>query len=235
MRSRATSSIGCKWPAAAAIACCSRRRSSTISIVRSGGVPRLINRVCDRALHLAYERQAENVDREILETALIEIGSATLSPTWDSIIFAEPPSVPATVAAMPPLRPKCAPLPRACRLPRPRGRRASRRGAAPRCRPSRPRPHSRTRTVSRNRSITGWRRIWRRPRGGPRRSRMCLPKRCRWRPQEEVRPAAETTQCRHAPPRTAGRACAQKPTCRGCGANGQSGPRSPLACSSPPW
>ncbi len=59
---------------------------------RSGGVPRLINRVCDRALQLAYERQAEGVDREILDTALIEVGAATLSPTWDSIIHAEPPA-----------------------------------------------------------------------------------------------------------------------------------------------
>ena len=73
---------------------------------RSGGVPRLINRICDRALQLAYERQAEGVDREILDTALIEVGSVTLSPTWDSIIFAEPPT---------PL-PAC----RACAAPRPR-------------------------------------------------------------------------------------------------------------------
>jgi general secretion pathway protein A len=51
---------------------------------RSGGVPRLINRVCDRALHLAYDRKAEAVDKEILDTALIEIGATTLSPTWDS-------------------------------------------------------------------------------------------------------------------------------------------------------
>ena len=57
---------------------------------RSGGVPRLINRVCDRALHVAYERKAERVDAEILNTALNEVGAATLSPTWDSIIFAEP-------------------------------------------------------------------------------------------------------------------------------------------------
>ena len=57
---------------------------------RCGGVPRLINRVCDRALQLAYERQAGVVDREILDTALLEVGAATLSPTWDSIVFAEP-------------------------------------------------------------------------------------------------------------------------------------------------
>ena len=67
---------------------------------RSGGVPRLINRVCDRALQLAYERQADVVDRELLDTALIEVGPATLSPTWDSIMFAEPPTiVPAAVNA----------------------------------------------------------------------------------------------------------------------------------------
>ena len=57
---------------------------------RSGGVPRLINRVCDRALQLAYERRAEAVDREILDTALLEIGAATLSPTWDSIVHSQP-------------------------------------------------------------------------------------------------------------------------------------------------
>jgi general secretion pathway protein A len=56
---------------------------------RTGGVPRLINRVCDRALQLAYERGAAQVDRELLDTALIEVGNATLSPTWDSIMFAE--------------------------------------------------------------------------------------------------------------------------------------------------
>ena len=63
---------------------------------RSGGVPRLVNRVCDRALHLAHERQADGVTRDILDTALIELGAATLSPTWDSIIFATPsPALPA--------------------------------------------------------------------------------------------------------------------------------------------
>ena len=57
---------------------------------RSGGVPRLINRICDRALQLAFERKADGVTREILDTALLEVGAATLSPTWDSIIFEEP-------------------------------------------------------------------------------------------------------------------------------------------------
>jgi type II secretory pathway predicted ATPase ExeA len=56
---------------------------------RSGGVPRLINRLCDRALHLACERQAERVDQEILAAALNDVGAITLSPTWDSIIFGD--------------------------------------------------------------------------------------------------------------------------------------------------
>jgi type II secretory pathway predicted ATPase ExeA/cell division septation protein DedD len=68
---------------------------------RSGGVPRLINRISDRALQLAYKRQAKCVDREILDIALIEVGSVTLSPTWDSIIFAEAPTPPRAAAPAP--------------------------------------------------------------------------------------------------------------------------------------
>ena len=56
---------------------------------RTGGVPRLINRVCDRALQLAYEQRADAVHQEVFDAALIEVGAVTLSPTWDSIIFAE--------------------------------------------------------------------------------------------------------------------------------------------------
>jgi general secretion pathway protein A len=92
---------------------------------RSGGVPRLINRVCDRALQIAYERKAHTVDREILDTALIEVGSATLSPNWDSIIFEQrqlsaapalpgsapaAPSLPTTPAAATPTTPAAAPV-----------------------------------------------------------------------------------------------------------------------------
>ncbi len=83
---------------------------------RCGGVPRLINRICDRALHHAHLRQAAGVDRESLETALIEVGPATLTPTWDSIISTEPavarqpevaprpsaPAAPPVAAAKPP-------------------------------------------------------------------------------------------------------------------------------------
>lgn len=65
---------------------------------RTGGVPRLINRVCDRALQLAYERQLQAVNQEIFEAALIEVGNVTLSPTWDSIIFANGPANPQVTA-----------------------------------------------------------------------------------------------------------------------------------------
>ena len=68
---------------------------------RTGGVPRLINRVCDRALQLAYERQAATVNQEIFDAALIEVGTVTLSPTWDSIIFADGPAKAPQAAAAP--------------------------------------------------------------------------------------------------------------------------------------
>ena len=86
---------------------------------RSGGVPRLINRVCDRALQIAYDRKANGVDREVLDTALIEVGSVTLSPTWDSIVFAEP--APAAIAAAAPAAPAptVAPAPAAVAPPAP--------------------------------------------------------------------------------------------------------------------
>lgn len=57
---------------------------------RSGGVPRLVNRICDRALHLAHRQQAACVTLEILEKALIDVGPTTLTPTWASIVFPEP-------------------------------------------------------------------------------------------------------------------------------------------------
>ena len=66
---------------------------------RSGGVPRLINRLCDRALQLAFERESERVDQAIVDAALNDVGATTLSPTWDAIMFAQPP------AAAPPVAP----------------------------------------------------------------------------------------------------------------------------------
>jgi type II secretory pathway predicted ATPase ExeA len=84
---------------------------STVDVLyqRSGGVPRLINRVCDRALQIAFERKTDSVDREILDTALIEVGSATLSPNWDSIIFEQP--QPSAAPAAPASAPVAASLP----------------------------------------------------------------------------------------------------------------------------
>jgi type II secretory pathway predicted ATPase ExeA/cell division septation protein DedD len=72
---------------------------------RTGGVPRLINRLCDRALQLAFERKADRVDAPILDAALSDIGATTLSPTWDAIVFAQPP------AAAPPAAPAVTPVP----------------------------------------------------------------------------------------------------------------------------
>jgi type II secretory pathway predicted ATPase ExeA/cell division septation protein DedD len=70
---------------------------------RSGGVPRLINRICDRALHLAHQQRAAAVDRAILDTALLEVGATTLTPTWESIMTSEPaPAAAPPVAAAPP-------------------------------------------------------------------------------------------------------------------------------------
>jgi hypothetical protein len=99
--------------------------------LRSGGVPRLINRICDRALHIACERQTPAVDREILNSALIEIGAATLSPTWDSIVFSTPtPTPPIAVAPVAPIAP-----------PRPEPRAAEPgAAAAPPARPAQPAP-----------------------------------------------------------------------------------------------
>jgi general secretion pathway protein A len=43
----------------------------------SGGVPRLINRLCDRALHQAHLRQAAVIDRDLIATALPDMESAS--------------------------------------------------------------------------------------------------------------------------------------------------------------
>jgi type II secretory pathway predicted ATPase ExeA/cell division protein FtsN len=53
---------------------------------RTGGVPRLINRVCDHALAAAFERQSAVVDRASLDAALESIGATTFTPTWLSIV-----------------------------------------------------------------------------------------------------------------------------------------------------
>jgi type II secretory pathway predicted ATPase ExeA len=75
---------------------------------RTGGVPRLINRVCDRALQLAYEHRVDAVNQEVFDAALIEVGAVTLSPTWDAIIFADGPAKPSP--SVPAVEPEPAPV-----------------------------------------------------------------------------------------------------------------------------
>jgi type II secretory pathway predicted ATPase ExeA/cell division septation protein DedD len=53
---------------------------------RSGGVPRLVNRICDRALHLAHLRRKDHVSMDVLDAALSDIGPDTLTPTWSAIL-----------------------------------------------------------------------------------------------------------------------------------------------------
>jgi hypothetical protein len=55
---------------------------------RSGGVPRLINRICDRALQHGHRQHATVVDRAIVEATLAEIGPTTFAPTWSAIMSA---------------------------------------------------------------------------------------------------------------------------------------------------
>lgn len=86
---------------------------------RSGGVPRLVNRICDRALQLAHERQAPAVSRENLDGALSEVGSTTLLPTWDSIVHAASPVPPPAAPAEPGPVPTPAAVTRVAELPTP--------------------------------------------------------------------------------------------------------------------
>ena len=64
----------------------------------SGGVPRLINRICDRALHHGYLRRVGTIDCQILEAAIPDPGRfASTSPAPASAqISAAPGAVPAT-------------------------------------------------------------------------------------------------------------------------------------------
>jgi type II secretory pathway predicted ATPase ExeA len=47
---------------------------------RSGGIPRVINRICDRALHLAYLKRTATVDLPTLEAALVDVGHIERAP-----------------------------------------------------------------------------------------------------------------------------------------------------------
>jgi len=46
----------------------------------SGGVPRLINRICDRALHHGYLRRAGTIDGEMVEAAIPDAGQFASAP-----------------------------------------------------------------------------------------------------------------------------------------------------------
>lgn len=48
----------------------------------SGGVPRLINVICDRALLGAYGRESRRVTRSMVQRAAAEISGQTYTPTW---------------------------------------------------------------------------------------------------------------------------------------------------------
>lgn len=56
----------------------------------SGGVPRLINRVCDRALYQGYLKRAAIVDRQILEASIPDVEPAAAE-------------IPGTASALPPV------------------------------------------------------------------------------------------------------------------------------------
>jgi len=75
----------------------------------SVGVPRVINRICDRALHQGHVRQSSRIDREIVEAVLAHDAPVAV-PVFDAPAAAAPvapavtassPSVPAAVEAAP--------------------------------------------------------------------------------------------------------------------------------------
>ena len=61
----------------------------------SGGVPRLINRICDRALYQGYLRRAATIDLEILEAATSDVDEPAAVP-------AAAPAIVPPVSVMPP-------------------------------------------------------------------------------------------------------------------------------------
>ena len=63
----------------------------------SGGVPRLINRLCDRALHHGYLRRVGTIDREIVEAAMPDSAGAPTPASAPRHVAASPAPVPAPV------------------------------------------------------------------------------------------------------------------------------------------
>jgi general secretion pathway protein A len=78
----------------------------------SGGVPRLINRLCDRALYQGHLRRAATIDREILEAAVPEAVPFAPAPVMVAPIPAAPEPAPAVAAlSQPPTWPQQFPDP----------------------------------------------------------------------------------------------------------------------------
>jgi len=89
----------------------------------SGGVPRLINRVCDRALQRAFEARRKTIDRDLVSAAVrdldldertagADVGTADVLPLpFEPALETGPAraSVPAAMGATPPPEPKRAP------------------------------------------------------------------------------------------------------------------------------
>lgn len=74
----------------------------------SSGVPRLINRICDRALQRAFASQAMQIDAEFVWKALGDLGLSTADPVHDRVSHQEPEATIAPAIAGAPARP---PLP----------------------------------------------------------------------------------------------------------------------------
>jgi len=63
----------------------------------SGGVPRLINKLCDRALHLGHTRKVSTIDAEIVRTANPDAVPPPAEPVIAPLLFVETPAPPPPV------------------------------------------------------------------------------------------------------------------------------------------
>jgi general secretion pathway protein A len=82
----------------------------------SGGVPRVINKLCDRALHLGHTRKVSTIDTEIVATANPDVVPPPREPVIASVSITETPlpaMPPPVAAAVPPpaVTPTPSPLP----------------------------------------------------------------------------------------------------------------------------
>jgi type II secretory pathway predicted ATPase ExeA len=71
----------------------------------SGGVPRLINRICDRALQQAHSRRVGTIDREIVEAAIPDRRQFSPTPPPAPAIAPAPPAAAAPAAPTSPAAP----------------------------------------------------------------------------------------------------------------------------------